>query len=121
MCSQLIAAQTSRWHDTSGVKSDAVLRISPEALEQQFLTEEESRKFVATALPGRPGITLSYEALSENPQGEGRRLLRLLELPDAVLKSPLQKMETRSPRTILQNYDELKAYFAQSPWARHFS
>jgi LPS sulfotransferase NodH len=71
-------------------------------------------------LSGRETREVFYEDLSADPQGVVDGLQEFLGVPNRTVRTPLVKQGSRSPREIVENYAELEAAFAGSPWRRFF-
>jgi LPS sulfotransferase NodH len=120
-CSIHMVRRTSQWHNITGESRAPVqLRFTPEVLEQFFAMDEGARKFVATALPDKPSVSIRYEDFCADRQPFLRDVLNALDLPRVELQSPLHKMEARTPADVIENYEELKQHFAGTRWAHHF-
>ncbi len=62
-----------------------------------------------------------YEELVARPAAVHSQILEFLGMPDRPLRSRLIKQNIRPLKDVIANYAELKAYFADTPWARYFT
>jgi len=72
--------------------------------------------------PNCPSLETTYEALVTQPQVELRKICTFLGCTEPFrLKTNFQKQRTKSLRSVVENYAELKEYFAESSWSEFFT
>jgi LPS sulfotransferase NodH len=69
---------------------------------------------------GHELLELFYEDLTTNTEIESRRILDFLGFDYRRLKPMTVKQNVRPLNQVITNYDELKQYFANTPWSRFF-
>jgi len=144
--SHILARQTGQWHDWLPERRDLVSHLHPPEPDQGI--EANAGKVAARDRPAvalaadrlrldfeeveafhraareRFGSghyhSLSYEALCAEPEARGQALLRFLHLPPAELKPAVSRLEKRSLNESISNFSELRAIFADTPWAPYF-
>ena len=68
-----------------------------------------------------PSLEITYEALVSQPQAELSRICSFLDCNiSSRLTTNFRKQRSKSLRSVLANYDELKEYFACSCWEEFF-
>lgn len=67
-----------------------------------------------------PKITVSYEDLIADRVNECQRVFNFLGLENCTISTDLSKQNPESLRTLILNYDELKAEFSGTKWDSFF-
>lgn len=115
----LIEAPPATHIDRYDVKQH-IHSLNAEVLEQDFNEVESWHKFAEQKLDNKASIKLSYENLHRNFDNECRKALEFLGVDNIELQSSVRKLENRSLRASIKNYDELKKRFSTSPWSLFF-
>lgn len=118
------ARQTGRWGVGAtggfGQKTDLKVEISPENLRQDF---QANRRMIAEAeewFADHRRLHVTYEQLVAAPRETLAKIQSFLGLEPQPLTTQTKKQVEQPLNEAIANYDELKAYFADTPWAAFF-
>lgn len=126
MCSEIIAWRTDVWSrgkNDPAPRPTATLRVEPEQAVRMFAryareTEEDRRQWL---LARCPILELTYEQMVEHYADTMELVQDFLAVPRQPLEPWTQRQETRAPREIIVNYQELSTALAGGPWQRVFA
>lgn len=122
--SHVMAHRVKQWHIAEGSqrRPRPSVRFAPDELVHAFQyvqrTEEELFTMAATA---EETLRFTYEELVQNLTLHWSKLQHFLDVPEEPLPElRLVKIENRTLREAIVNYDELKEHFRGMAWAGHF-
>ena len=122
--SHVVSDRVRQWHitDERQRRPRPRLAVAPEDVVNAFRhyrrSEEELESLAGRA---RATLRLNYEELITDLGGHWKRLLQFLSLaPETMPRCRLLKIENRTLREALVNYDSLKNHFLGSPWETFF-
>ncbi len=104
----------------SNVRRDKVVALDPEQLQTDFAEVENWHNRAEQLLSQHPGISITYEQLRDNLPVTTKKVLDFLKVDSYPLQAAVKKLEKRSLRQAISNYDELKQHFADTGWADFF-
>jgi len=123
IASLMLAIETRRFliHDPQDRETERQVEIPIDSCEWHFNKiirhEEQYDDFFAA----HRKLDIFYEALVAQPKRAGDQILEFLGVPARPLHSRLIKQNIRPLNDLIANYAELKAYFANTPWAKYFT
>lgn len=122
--SHVMAHRVKQWHiaDPSQRRRRPRTRFEPDQLVHAFeyVRRTEDELFTMAARAGEM-LHFTYEELVLDMERDWRRLQEFLEVPEESLPElRLVKIENRTLREAIVNYDELKEHFGGTEWAGHF-
>ena len=122
--SHVMAHRVRQWHiaDVSQRRPRPSVRFEPHQLIHAFEYVERTEADLADmAAAAQHQLHLTYEELVRDLDAHWRRLQRFLDVPEESLPDlRLVKIEHRTLREAIANYDELKEHFHDTRWAAHF-
>jgi len=136
--SHILARRTGTWHDWDPIRVNEVthiekpvlqepraatrprVRLDPERLRIDFEEVDQLHRRVHDLFGGGLYFPLVYEELAADPEQWGEELLHFLGLAPYTLKAAVRKLEKRSLRSSIDNFDELKQEFYSTPWQDFF-
>jgi LPS sulfotransferase NodH len=132
--SKIIARKTGEWvkyvdkftNDANLIRNAPIknlltFKISPEDTKYFFDSMKKVDEFLNRHFEGDKYIDVIYEQISISLEREANRLFKYLGLPNQKVKPLTQKQVTRMPNEIIENYAELKSYFARSKYQNYFT
>jgi LPS sulfotransferase NodH len=123
LLSRKIAGVRGSW---TGTRFDAAdqeskrITVSAEELADGFKQTREWEQAATARFASHPVLRMSYEDLVRSPQDFHMKLCRFLGVSPGRPSTDLSQQNPESLRELIRNYDDLKAHFAGSPWARFF-
>jgi len=112
-------------HVTLAVEGDRIpdmpsVKLDPRECQQDFeATQKREEKF--TQLFARhPNFSIAYEEIVAREHGKLASLLDFLGVSQRELTTSTKKLGADSLRSAIANFDELRSYFAGSPYAEFF-
>ena len=98
------------------------IEIEPTELESEFRWYDAmNAELKRVTQAARNTYSLSYEEFVRDKANHWRKVCDFLDVdPIPLPRQGTIKLESRTMREAISNYDELAAYFAGSPWARFF-
>jgi len=123
IASLMIAIDTKRFFIQSlrDREPDRKIEISVDSCERRFNQIDRYEKLFDEFFAEHRKLDVSYEKLVAKPDQVSRQILEFLGVPDYRLFSALVKQNIHPLKDVIINYTELKAYFADSPWAIYFT
>lgn len=119
--SLLIAEKDKRFSiDSESERSTTTVAIDPAECMAEFERRELYRRRARNALRANEVMTLSYEALAQEPSHHLRRIQRFLEIEVLDLDVATIKQETRPLSEVIENFDALRGFFLGTRWERFF-
>ncbi|MCA8951088.1 MAG: sulfotransferase [Planctomycetes bacterium] len=117
--SEKIAKLTDKWAIASDKDAhrDVRVKLWPkqciESFERTIAQEEEAARFFRNhAL-----LDVHYEDLATDPDGSGTAILDFLGARHGLLRQGTRRQVVEPLSSVIENYDELAAAFAGTPWA----
>ena len=126
MLSLRIAYQTNEWARLKNASRSEVLvpdplHISPTECEDYFNEIEQFQQWTRDAFSEHQLLEIEYESdVCRSFQNTMHRIHDFLEVPRRRAQKMLQKQAQRKPAEQIVNYRELKAHFAETPYAGWF-
>jgi len=123
---QRLFKATGTWNSTNKTDALAPLEVAPEefneALEFRKQKDSDLRNWVKDNFDHLPTsrLTLYYEDLLIKPEQFFSSIFTYLHTPPSILESPLKKTTPDNMRKALVNYDEIKSYYDNTPYAYMF-
>lgn len=113
-----LAGELHNWE--SGSYGDKTVEMPVDWVRDRFewLSSWETR--IAQEFPQDRLLQMTYEDLVADTRGEMARLFDFLDLEPAEVTSRMSRQNTRSKAEVVENYDELRAAFAGTPYAGLF-
>lgn len=138
--SHVQARKTGQWHawDAERVKSvthfevnaiaranstvvrDKQVTLNAEQLKADFIEVDVWHKRAEQQLSHHSSVSITYEQLCSDFDSTTHFILRFLSVEQHSLQAAVKKLEQRSLRDSIVNYDDLKAYFIDTEWALFF-
>lgn len=121
--SQYIANHVTRV--TLAVRGQTVPKIQPVVLDPQECERDfekvlaREREFVEL-FAHHPGFSISYEEMIAPGSEKLQSLLDFMGVPRQELTTTTQKLSCGDLRGMIVNFEELRTYFARSPFSRFF-
>lgn len=119
--SRRIAAVTHQWRlGPTQERRRATISIPPLDLWREFARQTAGYYLLRHCFSGYPSMTVSYEALSSAFELTLSHVLDFLGVESIAVK-PSTRIQNPEPLTsLIENFEELKAAFADTPFAGHF-
>ena len=96
------------------------VRADVEAMLAKLAWMEDEQRAVDELLAGQPSLRVVYETLQADLEGESRRMLRFLGVDAGVpVSTPYVKTNPECLADVVENYAEVAAALAGTPWERH--
>lgn len=123
IASRELAMKTGVWIDHSGgEQTDASVSISPEAFKAEIETTQQWERSLPEFFSEHPYQELVFEDLVKTPEASLSEIQQFLGLSQSLKPISATKRQAKRPLSeILENFDELKAAFKGSDWARYFN
>lgn len=123
IASLFLAIETKRFliHDHQDRETERQVDIPIKSCEWHFNKIARQEKQYDDFFAHHRKIEVYYEELVAQPTLVGSQILEFLGVPDWPLRSRLVKQNIRPLKDVIANYDELKAYFTDTPWACYFT
>ncbi|MFV0442076.1 MAG: sulfotransferase [Planctomycetaceae bacterium] len=122
--SHVMAHRVKQWHisDSSQRRPRPPVRFTPQELVHAFeYVQQTEQELLELGRIAEDVLHVTYEQLVETFDGHWRKLQRFLDVPEEPLPElRLVKIEHRTLREAIVNYDELKAHFHGTTWESHF-
>lgn len=122
--SHVMARRVKQWHiaDASQRRPRPSVRFASQELVHAFeYVQQIERELLGLARMAEAMLHFTYEELVGKLEGHWRRLQQFLDVPEESLPAlRLVKIENRTLREAIVNYDELKAHFRGTAWEDHF-
>lgn len=107
---------------TIPLKNHPLINYAPENLEAVFKKTSQWEEQYPKKFANCPSLETTYEALVSCPEVELGKICTFLGCDSSLrLSTNFRKQRTKSLRSIVQNYDELKKYFEGSRWSQYFT
>lgn len=103
-----------------GAAHGSTISLSPQRCVQEFTRIGEWEKRFDDAFRQHALLDVTYEALVADRDHESRRVQDFLGVPLRPLQTDLRKQIRRPMAQVIENYAELTAALAATPWARYF-
>lgn len=99
------------------------MRFAPHEPVHAFeYVQQTERELLGLAGMAEARLHFEYEQLATDLDGHWRRLQEFLDVPEEQLPElQLVKIENRTLREAIINYDELEAHFRDTAWEEHFN
>ncbi len=112
-------------HVTLAVEGDAIpdmqpVRLDPRECQQNFETTQKREEEFRQLFARHPNFSIAYEEIVTGEPGKLASLLDFLGVSQQKLTTTTKKLGTDSLRSSIANFDELRSYFAGSPFAGFF-
>lgn len=112
---------TNKWSNGSGQAENVPpLTLTYEECLEAFEKTQEWETWAEQFFAGKPMLQMSYEALSQDYEGEMKRAQAFLGLDYQRTRPRLYKQNRQSLADSIANYAELKECFAGTPWQQFF-
>lgn len=122
--SRKVAMQSDVWTAASKKEVDKVrnrqVSFTKEELEEGF---NKTKRWEANAVEDfseHPFIEICYERMISDPENEFAKLTSFLGVDPMAPKTNLRKQNPGKLQDLIENYDALKAEFAETEWQRFF-
>jgi LPS sulfotransferase NodH len=114
--------QTGRWNRSRGTEPLPPFDLDPADLERVIreCRERDERLAAFAGTLDLPRLALFYEDLLAEPEARLREALAFLDVPSAPLVSEVVKNTDDDLSRVLVNYQDLRAHFADGPYAAMF-
>lgn len=96
------------------------IRLEAADLEQEFAFTQGRQERFRALFAEHPVFELTYEDLCAHPTDRLNALQEFLGVESQLLETRLTKLQQRKMADVLDNYEELRAHFAHSPYAAFF-
>lgn len=124
LLSRQIATATNTWGITTdkdrSTIEDRRMQLDPETLREQFEQTHNWQVEFDALFSSHPKITLIYEDIVADSDAEFKKVTEFLELPFVKPKIGLKRQNPEPLSDLIANYEELKSYFADTPWKVYF-
>jgi LPS sulfotransferase NodH len=120
--SRLIAELDGRFsirHESE--RSTTTLFIDPDRCMAEFVRRERYHEQARQATRRHEALDLSYEELSRDPAGGCARIQALIGVEVLDLPVTMIRQETRPLSEVIENFDELRRWFAATKWRHLFA
>lgn len=94
--------------------------LDPHECQKDFETVLRRDKEVAELFTQHPGFSISYEEMITPGSEKIQSLLDFIGVPRQELTTTTQKLGCNDLRQVIANLEELRAYFAHSPFSKFF-
>ncbi len=112
--------KTFNVHKGKPLPPSATIRLSPSKCESEFeYTNERQKKFRAF-FSEHPLLEVTYEALVDNSEQTLATIQDFLKVKRLGLTTKIVKIQQHPMSQVIENYEELKAYFAGTDYAVFF-
>jgi LPS sulfotransferase NodH len=101
-------------------KSIGAIELSPHLTLWDFEWQQQLEQRARATFAGNPCFELSYEQLAADLHGQSARVLDFLGVERRALQVTSVKQGERDPRSLIQNYEALRAVFQGSRWGEVF-
>lgn len=118
LISMRLANELGQW--VSGSYGDTTVTLPIDWVREQFAWLEGWETRIAEHFPSDRLFDMSYEGLVTDTPGEMARLFAFLNIEAAPVSSRMSKQNKRAKAEVVENYAELSAAFAGTPYARMF-
>ena len=119
--SWLVAQQTGTYVSLYPTGKEPIpVKIDPREMVYDFQQRQLQEARIDRQLRQSLRLTLTYEMLSDHFPETMLQLQRFLNVPVMHLTPACDKLEQRTLREAISNYDELKALLQGSSWAEYF-
>lgn len=111
------AMKTRQWVRRDGEDyKDISIELDPDACERSFKEAVERQDHYDELFAGHKMLQVSYEDLAADHDGQMDRVWKFLELSHIESEPHLKKQSSLTLRESIENYDELKTRFKDTPW-----
>jgi hypothetical protein len=112
-------------HVTLAVKGQAIpelppVKLDPHECQKDFETVLAREREFAELFAQHPGFSISYEEMITPSSEKIQSLLDFIGVPRRELTTTTQKLGCNDLRRAITNFEELRAYFAHSPFSKFF-
>ena len=121
LLSEKQAGETEEWIKYSGDRESAAVHIAPAEAERFFARMATWEAEYDALFAGHPHCEVVYEQLTRDLPGGLRQIQTFLGVPHEDVYPGTEKRPRRTLSAQIDNYAELKAHFAATPWAEFFS
>jgi LPS sulfotransferase NodH len=97
------------------------VRFSEKELADGFAQTRAWENWGEELFQHQPTFSLTYEDLVQQRREMMSRVFAFLGVDDLGTETVLEKQNTRSLHEVIENYEELRSAFTESPWSRFFS
>jgi hypothetical protein len=126
--SKMMASKTGVWLKERDVRyteqvqeQDVHININPKMAEEFFISMVEVDGFLERHFGGGKYLPVYYEKIASDLQSEANRIFDFLGVSEKSVSAHLKKQIKRPKQEIIDNYEELFSYFADTPFASYFT
>ena len=94
--------------------------LKPRKVQKDFETILDREREFAELFAQHPGFHISYEEMITPGSEKLQSLLDFMGVPRRELSTTTQKLGSSDLRKAIANFDELRSYFAGSPFSKFF-
>ena len=94
--------------------------LKPRKVQKDFETILDREREFAELFAQHPGFQISYEEMIAPSSEKLQSLLDFMGVPRRELSTTTQKLGSGDLRKVIANFDELRSYFAGSPFSKFF-
>jgi hypothetical protein len=123
LVSRAIASRTGSWRQIEGMDVSAKrghIHLTIAECREAFVSTQRWIENCERIFSRHNVLSVTYEELTESYPTTMESLLKFLSVPIVPLTTTLQKQTMEHPSLLIDNYNELQAYFANTEWGRFF-
>lgn len=119
LLSNRLAFASDQW--TGGSYNGAQVHMPVDWVEEQLEWLESWELKIAAEVPADRLLDMTYENLTQDTEGELKKFFAFMNVPEVPVQSKMTKQNKKTKAESIDNYDQLRAHFAETRFAPFFN